>query len=170
MAYTPLDLTDIQAGKPVKEELWDTVKSNQDDFNTRITGVEQTAKIDVFDIVYSGSISEYNASEIGDRTPVFKAPVSAQIVSFVVTLLEASTSGNLEVEIDKSTDNGINWTPLLNNPVTVTGTTVGSISGTVDWVDVPSQSFAQNDLLRIRITGTQVDQGSFHVSVYAELS
>lgn len=170
MAYTPLDLTDIQAGKPVKEELWDTVKSNQDDFNTRITATEQTSKIDIFDIRFTGNTDQYSASEIGDRIPVFKAPVSAQIVSFVVTLLEVSTSGNLEIEIDKSTDNGVNWTPLLNNPVTVTGTTVGSISGTVDWVDVPSQSFAQNDLLRIRVTGVQVDQGSFHVSIYGELS
>lgn len=170
MAYVPLNATDIQAGKPVKEELFDTIRDNQDDFNTRITATEQTSKIDIFDIGYTGEISQYSAGEIGARTPIFKAPLAAQMVSFIVTLVEASTSGNLEVEIDRSTDNGINWTPLLNNPVTVSGTTVGSISGTVDWVDVPSQSFAQNNLLRIRITGTQVDQGAFHVSVYGELS
>ncbi len=169
MAYNPLDLADIEAGKPVKEELWDTVRENQEDANTRLIAVEQTSKIDVFDFKVVGSIEQYTATEVTTGMPVFKAPLDAQMVSFVVTLLAASTSGNLEVEIDKSTDNGINWTPLLTTPVTVTGTTIGSISGSVDWVDVPSQSFDQNDLLRLRVTGVQADQGEFHISIYAEL-
>lgn len=170
MAYTALDLTDIQAGKPVKEELWTSVRDNQESFNADIEALKQTAIIDVYNIKFGGSITQYNEAQISERIPVFRAPVSAQIVAFKIVLLEASTSGNLEIEIDKSTDEGVNWTPLLNNPVTVTGTTVGSISGTVDWVDVPSQSFAQDDLLRIRITGVQVDQGEFHLSIYGELS
>ena len=75
----------------------------------------------------------------------------------------------MEFDIEKSTDNGVNWASLLNNPVTVTGVTVGSQSGLVDWIDVPSQSFLQGDLLRITPTGVQVNQGEFHVSIYGEL-
>lgn len=170
MAYTAINLADIQAGKPTKEEIFTRIRDNQESFNTDIEALKQTSTIDVFDVRYSGSIGDYSQSELDSATPTFKAPVGATITSFVVTLLEASTSGTLEIDIEKSTDNGINWTPLLSNPVEVTGATVGSISSTVDWVDVPSQSFDQNDLLRLRISGIQVDQGDFHVSVYAEVS
>jgi hypothetical protein len=169
MPYIALDDADIVAGKPTKEEIFQRIKDNQESFNTDIEALKQTAIIDVFDIKFGGDITNYTETEITERIPVFKAPVSATMVSFVITLLEASTSGNLEIEIDSSTDNGVNWTPLLNNPVTVTGTAIGSLSGAVDWTSVAAQSFNQGDLLRLRITGVQVDQGEFHVSIYAEL-
>ena len=155
MAYTAINTSDIEVGKPVKKEIWDTVRANQECFNTDIEALKQTATIDVFDVKFGGSINEYSATEIAGFIPVFRAPVAAQMVAFKVVLL---------------TDEGVSWTPLLTTPVTVTGTTVGSVSGTVDWVDVPSQSFAQNDLLRLVISGTQVDQGEFHVSIYAEVA
>jgi hypothetical protein len=169
MPYVALNPADIAAGQPVKEELFTRIRDNQEYFNTTIDGLQQTSIIDIFDIKFGGDISSYSEPEITSRIPVFKAPVDATMTSFVVTLLSPSTSGNLELEIDKSTDNGINWTPLLNNPVTVTGTTTGSLSGIVDWVDVASQSFNQGDLLRLRPTGIQVNQGEFHVSIYGEL-
>jgi len=86
-----------------------------------------------------------------------------------MTLLTASTSGTLEIELEKSVDNGINWIPLLTGSVDLTGTTVGSVSGSVPWVDVPSQSYAQGDLLKINIVGLQTGQGEFHLSIYGEV-
>lgn len=169
MPYVPLTLADIQAGKPTKEEIFTRIRDNQESFNASIEALSQTAIIDVFNIKFGGDIANYSETEIIERVPVFKAPVDGTMVSFVITLLTASTSGNLEIELDKSIDNGVNWTPLLNNPVTITGTTIGSLSGTVDWVDAPSQEFAQGDLIRLRPTGVQVDQGEFQVHIYAEL-
>lgn len=170
MAYTPLTLTDIEVGKPVKKELWDTVRANQESFNTDIEALKQTAIIDIFNYTFTGSIDQYSLSEVASRVPHFEAPVAATIVGFSMTLLSPSASGVLEIELEKSTDNGVNWTPLLNNPVQLTGTTVGSISGTVDWVDIPSQSFNQGDLLRITVVNVQVDQGNFQLHIYGELS
>lgn len=170
MAYDPLLSAEIAAGKATKEEIFSKIKNNQDEFDSQISLLQGTAKIDIFDFKVAGDVDQYSQAEISSRMPTFKAPVDGTIVSFVVTLLTASTSGTLEIEIDKSTDNGVNWTPLLSSAVQVTGTSVGSISGSVSWVDVPSQSFNQNDLLRLRITGVQVDQGEFHVSIYGELS
>ena len=169
MAYTALNTADIAAGKPTKEEIFDTIRSNQESFNTDIEALKQTSTLDMFNVRFSGDINNYSLAEVSGRVPVFRAPVDASIVNFKAVLLEASTSGTLELEIDKSTDEGVNWTPLLNSPVTVTGATVGSISGTVDFVDAASQEFDQGDLIRLRVTGVQVDQGSFHVSISAEL-
>lgn len=169
MPYTPLPAADYEVGKPVKEELFDTIATNQDQFNSDIQSLQQVSKVDVFNIKISGKVEQYSTAQITSILPGYKAPVSATLVSFVVTLLEASTSGTLEVEIDRSVDDGVNWTPLLSSPVELTGTTVGSVSGAVNWVDVPSQSFDQNDLLRLRFTSVQVDQGAFNVSVYGEI-
>ena len=169
MAYTAIDTADIEVGKPVKKELMEQIRTNQECFNTDIESLKQTGTTDVFNVKFGGDISDYDATEIAERIPVFKAPVSGTMVSFVVTLLEASTSGNLEVEVEKSTDNGVNWNPLLTTPVTVTGTAVGSLSGAVNWISTASQDFSQGELLRLKITGIQVDQGEFHVSIYAEV-
>lgn len=170
MAYVPLDPLEIEVGDPVKKELFDKIRSNQESFNTDIEALKQTSTIDIFNIKFSGTLPEYSAAQLSRRIPVFRAPVAATIVNFKIVLLTASTSGTLEVSIEKSTDEGVNWTPLLNNPVELTGTTVGSLSGSVDWVDVPSQSFDQGDLLRLVIDGVQVDQGEFHISIYGEVS
>lgn len=169
MAYDPLTAGDLVAGKPTKEEIFTKIRANQEQFNSDIQSLQGTSKVDIFNVKFAGDLNDYDESELTTFVPVFKAPVAATMVSFVVTLLTASTSGTLEVEIDKSTDNGANWTALLSSPVELTGTTVGSVSGSVNWVDVPSQSYAQNDLLRIRFTGVQLNQGEFHVSVYGEL-
>lgn len=169
MAYTPLNTNDIQAGKPTKEEIFDTIRSNQESFNTDIEALKQTSTVDIFNVLFSGDINNYSLAEVTERVPVYRAPVGATIVNFKATLLEASTSGTLEIEIERSTDDGVNWTPLLNSPVELTGTTVGSISGAVDFTSAAAQEFNQNDLLRVRITGVQVDQGSFHISISGEL-
>ena len=170
MAYNPINSADIEAGKPTKKEIFDTIKANQEDFNSRINTLAGTSKIDIFDLRFTGKISQYDNADILKRMPVFKAPLDASIVSFVITLLEASNSGTLSIQIEKSIDNGINWTPLLSSPVQLTGTTIGSISGSVTFTGPTANQFLQNELLRLNITGLQSLQGSFHVSVYGELS
>lgn len=169
MPYTPLNDTDIEAGKPVKEELFQTIKENEETFNTAIDALQQASLVDIFNIKFGGDITNYTEDEIASRIPVYCAPADTTITNFVITLLTASTSGSLEFEIEKSIDNGVNWIALLNNPVTVSGNTIGSQSGLVDWIDVSSQSFEQGDLIRIFPVGVQVGQGEFHVSIYGEL-
>ena len=170
MAYDPVLDAWIQAGKPTKEEIFAFFKANQESFNTDIEALKQTAQIDIIDTKIAGNISDYTTPEIQLRMPVFKAPVDAKITSVVVTLLEVSTSGTLQVDIEVSTDNGVNWSTRLTSPVDLTGLTVGSLSGAVNFINVAAQSFNQNDLVRISIPGVQVDQGAFQVSIYGELA
>lgn len=170
MAYDPVLDAWIEAGKPTKEEIFRYLKDNQESFNADIEQLKQTAAVDIIDAKISGSIDNYVQADIQRRMPVYKAPISGTITSVVLSLLESSTSGTLQLDIEKSTDNGASWNPLLSSPVEITGTTVGSISGSVNFINVASQDFAQNDLIRIAIPGTQVDQGAFHVSIYGELA
>lgn len=160
----------IQAGLPTKEEIFQYLVDNQDSFNTDIEALKQTSQFDILDVSVAGSLSEYDSAEIQERMPVFKAFVSGTITSVVVSLLEDSTSGTLQIDLEKSIDNGANWSALFSSPVEVTGTTAGSISGAVNFINTAAQSFNQNELIRLVVTGTQTNQGQFHVSVYGELS
>jgi hypothetical protein len=170
MAYTVIPAAWIEAGKPTKEEIFEYIRSNQESFNTDIEALKQTARIDILDFKVSGYISDYTVPELDTWTPMFRAPVSGTITQVLLTLLTVSTSGTLQIQMDKSTDNGINWTPLFSTPVSITGTSIGSISGAVNFVSPATQLFAENDLLRLRIVGVQVNQGNFHVSIYGELT
>lgn len=170
MPYVAIPDPLIEIGQPTKKEIFQRIKDNQESFNSDIEALKQTAAVDIFNIRYTGLTQHYSGAEFAATLPTYKAPVGGTITSFIITLLTSSTSGNLEVTIEKSIDNGINWSPLLTAPVTLTGTTIGSVSGAVPWIDIPSQSFNQNDLLRLNINGVQVQQGNFHISVYGELS
>lgn len=170
MAYNAIPAEWIEAGKPTKEEIFEYLRANQESFNTDIELLKQTSQLDIIDVKIAGNIVDYSQAEIQERMPVFRSPVQGTITSFVVTLLSASVGGTLQVTVEKSTDNGANWNPLLNTPVSVSGTTAGSISGAVNWIDAASQLFNQNDLLRITIPGLQTGQGEFHVSIYGELT
>lgn len=167
MAYVPLDPADIVAGKPTKEEIFQQIKDNQDNFNSEIALLQGTASFSVFDSNFVGAMTEYTLAYVNTRCPVYKSPAAGTIRSVVMTLLEPSTSGILELDVQKSTDNGANWSSILTTAVQLTGTTTGSLSGSVSFSDA---SVAQNDLLRIQFIGLQINQGDFHVSVYGDRS
>lgn len=170
MAYIALNPADIEAGKPTKREIFERIRDNQEHFDTTINLLQGTSKFDMFDIRFSGKINQYTFAEIETILPVFKAPINGSIISVVTTLLSVSGAGTLAYQIEKSTDNGINWTPLLTTPVALTGTAIGSLSGAVTFTSPAANQFLQNELIRIKITGTKANQGEFHISVYAELS
>lgn len=160
----------IEAGKPTREEIFRYIKDNQESFNTDIELLKQTSVIDIINVAIQGSFNDYTTTQLLEFVPIFKAPVTGTITSLTMTLLEASSSGTLQLQIQKSTDNGLNWTNLLTSPVQVTGTAIASISGAVNWVSIASQEFNQNDLIRINFIGLQVNQGGFQLSVYGEVA
>ncbi len=170
MAYDPLLDAWIEAGKPTKEEIFEFLKANQESFNADIEALKQTAQIDIIDVKVAGQINDYPSSEVQARLPTFKSPYDLTITSAVITLLGASTSGALQVDIQVSEDNGINWSSRLTSPIEVTLSAVGSVSGSVNFINVAAQSFNQNDLVRAAVTGVQSDQGAFHISIYGEVS
>lgn len=170
MAYTPIPAAWIEAGKPTKEEIFQYIHDNMESFNTDIEALKQTASIDILDFSVTGYIPDYTNTELTAFIPIFRAPVNGTITQVLFSLLTASTSGILQIQMDKSTDNGVNWSPLFSTPVQITGTAIGSTSGSVSFVNPAAQLFNQNDLLRIRIVGLQTNQGNFHVSIYGELA
>jgi len=170
MPYNALPPAWIEAGKPTKEEIFQYIRDNQESFNIDIEALKQTATVDMINTMVGGEIGNYSEAEIQDRLPVFCAPVAGSITSVVMRLLEASGAGTISLELEKSTDNGATWSPLLSSPVTLTGTTAGSISGAVSFISIATQAFNQNDLIRPVLSTVKATQGNFHISVYGEVS
>jgi len=169
MAYVAVPSASTDAGQPTKEELFKGIVSNQDSFNTDIEALKQTSRVDMIDVVFQGDIEDYTEAEILTRVPIFRSPVNLTMTSVIITLLSVSTSGTLEMELEVSTDNGINFNTVLTSTVDLTGLTIGSLSGAVNFINAAAQDINENDMVRIRFTGVQVDQGDFHVSVYGEV-
>lgn len=170
MAYISIPSAWIQAGKPTKEELFQRISDNMEQFNTDIAALQQTATISIFDLKISGFPQRYSLASVNERVGVFKAPVSGTITNVSLTLLSNSTSGAVNMDIQKSTNNGASWSSILTTPVTLSSTTAGSTSTTVNFISLASQQFNQNDMLRITFSSFQVDQGQLHISIYGELS
>ena len=101
---------------------------------------------------------------------MFKAPISGTMTSVVMSVLTASTSGTLSVDIEISTDNGANFSTVLTTAVTLTGTTAGSISGAVNFINEAAQEYNKNALIRIVIQWLHTVQGEFHVRLYGEIA
>lgn len=162
-----LNAADIVAGKPTKEEIFQDIDTILDDHENRLDLLDSGSGFDLINTHFEGDVGSYSLSSINSRCPIYKAPAGGSMVSVVITLLEASTSGTTSMMVEKSSDDGVNWDPVLVSDLDLTGLTVGSLSGSYSFVS-GGETVAQNDLYRIQFTAMQVDQGNFHVSIYAE--
>ena len=169
MAYNPVDETWLEAGEPTRKEIFQRFKANQDFFDAQIEALAQTARVSCWNLTVGGSINQYTTAQINARLPRYAAPVAAKLVEVKMTLLVASGSGTLSLNVLKSTDGGVTFNTVLTSNVELTGTTVGSTSGAVVFISEPAQFFNQGDILAIELPTRQASQGRFQVEIYAEL-
>jgi hypothetical protein len=171
MAYVPILDEWIEAGKPTKEEIFQYLKANQEYFNTSIDALSQTATFSLYNLTVGGSVNQYTTAQINARFPIFRAPVNAEINDIRITLLATSSSGNLTLQVERSTNDGVSWNPLLTGSgTTLTGTAVGSQNGAVTFIAIDSGIFQQGDLFRIVLNSIKSTQGQFHVNITAEVA
>lgn len=168
MAYVAVPDSWTNASEPTKEEIFKYLVNNQDSFNTDIEALKQASRIDMFNIIFAGYIEQYSEADILARIPVYRSDVDLTITSVSIVLLENSGSGTLEMDLEVSTDNGVSWSSRFTTTLDLTGTTVGSTTGSVPWINAAAQDINEGDLVRVRLTGAQVDQGDFHVKIYGE--
>lgn len=100
MPFVTIDPTLIEAGDPVTEDLFSTIKDNEDNLDSRVTALEGTAsKI----IVYNGIFC--NASSAGSLTGLMFERIPADFTitdAKVYIFTKGSLTGNLELDVRKS--------------------------------------------------------------------
>lgn len=176
MAFTSISSSLIQVGKALKKELFDTIKDNFDDHESRINGIELGAnKVEVFNFEVMGFINNYTSTEL-TQIGTHRATSDFTLIEVKLTLMNAAsgststTSGVLSIDLQKSDDNGATWATVLSGlPEIADGVNAtGSESSSVVFV-TGGEDILQDDLLRVNVTSKKDTQGSFLITVYGEL-
>lgn len=178
MSFTTIPLTDIDVGQPTKASLFLTIKDDLDDHETRINSLEAGVnKVSIFNGEVIGYISHYSVAQlVGIGT--YRSTSNIIITEAKIILINSSQSpsisssgGRLEINLDRSTDNGVTWSTILKTRPSIEAGTyaTGSTSGLVAFT-TGGELLNLNDLLRVSITSKKDTQGSFLIVVTGELS
>jgi len=177
MAYTTIPSTDIEVGKPVKKSLWDKIKANFTDHETRIDGLEEGAnKVEIFNFEVMGYVNNYTASELV-QIGTFRAFSDTTITEGKLILMNgtnsatSSSAGVLSIDLQKSTDNGVTWnTILVSVPEIADGVSAtGSESALITFITGGEDLLAE-ELLRVNVVSKKDTQGTFLISVYGDIA
>lgn len=176
MTYTTIDPNDIEVGKPTKKKIFQTIKDNLDDHETRIDSLQAGAsKIEVFNFEVFGYINDYNINEL-TSVGIYEAPAAFTLSTITISLqnnpqfLQSSSDGVLEVDLQKSTDNGVTWNTILNTKPSIgVGVSATGSKSTNGSINSGLNSINQGDLLRVSITSLKNNQGSFNITAYGDL-
>lgn len=171
MAFSSLSSTLIQVGRAIKAEIFSTLKSNQDDLNTRVSGLESgAAKVEVFNqIILPGGL-------FASATGIFYyvANIDFDLVEAKLSIGEVgSGAGTIEVNLLKGTslDSATYSTVFSTRPSIDLGTANDYDSSTN--AVFSSTSVSQGDFLRIDITSfptTAPTDYVFTLEIYGEAS
>lgn len=162
MAYTAITAAEIEAGKPTKQELFQKIKDNDTDFDSRLTTVEAitlTADPIVFEVN-----GPYNLKGT-PQTEVLLERINKAITLLSVRLfvIDAGTAGTLEIDLEKSSAGGGSWTTIFSTRPSL-AYTAGDYSLSSNAV-LSTTGFIAGDLLRMNITSVQTSGGNFKVIV-----
>ncbi len=175
MAFTTIPAADIEVGKPTKKSIFDKIKANEDDHETRITNLSTGAnKVIVFNSEVANLIQYVNGSGELTRLFLYKADQAFSIVNVQVYVLHggpdgdvAPTAGTLEIDIKQGTDlSSMNTIFSIKPSVTTFGN--GDTNGSVSFI-VDGEKIAQGDWVQLDITNLQTGQTRIYVDVYGEV-
>jgi hypothetical protein len=168
MAFVSIPSTATEVGKAIKRELWELVRLNLDDLNTRVNAIGTSSNIvSVFDFPI------YNASSFNSFTGVtyVKCPASFTITNAEVQIYEkgVTTSGILSIDVKKSASLGGTYTSIF--------TTAPAINMAVDLDYTVSQGIfnglnvvAAGEYLRLDVTALpSVPLSRFNILVYGTI-
>jgi len=103
MAFTTIDSSNLDVGDPLKKELLDLIKSNQDDLDSRITAVEgSSGKIVVFNEIVLNAASLSGGGAI-TGLDLYRAESGFNLTEAKVYIFtKGSLTGNLEIDVQLS--------------------------------------------------------------------
>lgn len=166
MAFTPITATQIEVGKPVKKELWDATKDSFDNHESRIALTEAAIQkvIVINEMVINAA--QYASSTTLEQVAIFRAAFTFDLLSAVLTNIEAGTSGTLEIDILTGPD--------LTSLTSVFSTKPSILFSAGNYAESTNAVFSSttvnaNDYVQLNITSLQSPQKRFHIFVVGEV-
>ena len=170
MAFTPIDSNTIKVGDPLKKDLFDLIKSNEDDLDSRVSALSLTAnRIVVFD----HTILNVTSSTTLTGLNFFRAISDFNLIGGIVSIFEkGSLTGTLEIDVKKnSTPNDTGMTSVFTTRPSIT------YAGASDYEESSNQVFnagvatiSTGDYLRLDVTSLPSNGviGKFRVIIFGE--
>lgn len=170
MAFSTITSTQIEIGKAVKKELFDKVKGNFDDHETRIAATETGAGV-----VEICNLEVLNASSAPSMTGLFywKAPVAVSITKVELQIFEKGSisTGSVTIDVKKNTtpdDTGM--TSIMTVLPTLDFSSCADYDANSGTLDASEQDIAEGEFLRFDVTALPaLPLGKFRIICYASL-
>ena len=171
MAFTTINPLAIQVGSAVKKDLWDVVKDDLDDLNTRVNAVEASApKIKVIEFYC------VNASSFQTATGIYyyKSVDNFTLTSAFIQIFEkGSLTGTFQADILKSTTNldGPSFSTVFTTKPSINFATAVNYETSTNQVFDPTKvSISVGNYLRLDLTQlpTSGVMSKFLITVYGE--
>lgn len=153
MSYTSISSSSIEVGDALKKELFDLIKGDLDDHETRLNSVEATVKkIDVFKFLLLNGSSFSTATGLA----YYRAEDDFTLTKGAIQIFEkGSLAGFLEIDIKKSTTDldGASFSSVYTTKPKITYSTASNYDESTNQVfDVSAIDIQAGDYLRLDIT------------------
>lgn len=158
MAFDAITAAEIAAGKPNTNPLWEKVRGNDDDFESRLADVE-TAVISQqplqFDVLGQG--------QIGDGKLFIRVPFNITVTDVKLFIWEAGSVGTTTVDVELATVAAGAFNTILSAPISAAfGTGDQEV---VSAASVVTTSIDAGTFLRLNIDSIQTGATGYSVLV-----
>ena len=172
MSYTTKSSI-IAVGKAIKKSLIQAFDDGLVDHESRITNVEgNVARIEVFHFEVMGYVNHYSADELTQigthrATNDFDISEIKMVIMDAASGRETSTTGIMELDIEKSTDGGVTWNSILDvTPKIADGIDGKGTESSLAEFKTNGEEIYESELLRVNVLQKKDIQGSFLILVY----
>lgn len=163
MSYTAFTSAEIAAGEPVKQELWQKVKDNDADFDSRLgTAENSVGRLPPIEFYSVGTVTTPTAMDGALKTRI---EANTTILAVRLVVFDAGSAGSCTVDVEYKRGGGA-WTSVLSAPISASYSSGDNYvtSGTLVFTALQS-----GDLLRLNIDAVQTDMEDFAVFVEREV-
>ena len=167
MAYTPIDPAIIKVGDPIVKELWDQIRDNFIDHETRLQTLGGgSGKVnlinDDFLIASPSSLTGVAYYEVIQDCIIIEA-------SMQLFAKGGATSGNLEIDIKKGTStNPAGFTSIFTTKPILNMASASDYQKKLGTINGAAQALSIGNILKVDITGLPTNLKGFRVTVIGE--
>ena len=170
MAFATIPASSIEVGDPITKDLFDLVKDNLDDHETRVLALESgQSRIELINCIFGNAVSASSFTGIFD----VNAPQGLVITDCYVQIYEkGSLAGFLEIDVKvNSTPDDVGMTSIFSTLPKITYASASDYDKSTNQVfNTLQTTVAEGDNIRLDITQLPTGGviGKFRVVLYGE--
>jgi hypothetical protein len=169
MAYNAFTNSEIQVGKAIKKELWQKVKDNFDDHETRLAqAVAGSSKIEIFNIDFL--IGSFGNTITG--VLYHEALQDMNVIEGAIQIFDKDgiVSGVLSIDVKKNTTpDNTGMVSVFTTAPSINFATANNYDRSTGTLNPSNQSVLKGEILRLDVTSLPVGLGKFRIILIGEV-